>query len=85
MIELFISACLISHPVDCRDVSLIFSSEDLTPHQCMMRSEIEIAKWAEGQPKWFAKHWGCRTAGRVAELRLHTAPRRYRPTSRLLL
>ncbi len=52
----------------CKDVSLTYMAESMTPMQCMMASPSEIAKWAEGNPKWFAKKWSCRPAGRVAKI-----------------
>ncbi len=68
MIELVLSACLLDDPQRCKEVRLAFAGDDVTPMQCMMISPLEIAKWSEGHPKWFAKRWTCRPAGRFAEL-----------------
>lgn len=68
MLELVLSVCLIDDPARCKDVSLVYSSENLTPMQCMMMSQAEIAKWTEGHPKWVAKRWACRPAGRIAKI-----------------
>ena len=38
MIELFLAVCLIDHPETCKDVSLIYSAEALTPMQCAMQA-----------------------------------------------
>ena len=68
MIELVVSVCLLTDPTKCKDVSLTYSAEDMTPYQCMMMSPQEIAKWSEGHPNWFAKRWSCRPAGRIAKI-----------------
>jgi hypothetical protein len=68
MIELVVSVCLIDNPTKCKDVSLVYMAESVTPMQCMMMSPPEIAKWTEGHPNWFAKRWTCRPAGQVAKI-----------------
>jgi hypothetical protein len=68
MLELAILACLHDNPSRCKDVSLVYMAEALTPMQCMMQSQAEIAKWIDYHPRWFAKKWTCRPAGRVAKI-----------------
>ncbi len=70
MIEIVISACLMADLSRCKDVNLTFTAENesLTPMQCMSMSMTEIAKWTEAHPKWIAKRWTCRTAGRLAKI-----------------
>lgn len=68
MLELVVSVCLISDPTRCKEISLVYSDENLTPMQCLMMSPPEIAKWAEGHPGYFAKKWSCRPAGQVAKI-----------------
>jgi hypothetical protein len=68
MLELVVSVCLADDPSRCKDVSLVYMAENVTPMQCMMMSQVEIAKWAEGHPKWVAKRWSCRPAGRYAKI-----------------
>jgi hypothetical protein len=68
MIELVVSVCLLDDPSQCKDISLVYSAEGVTPSQCLMMSPAEIAKWSEGHPKWFAKRWTCRPAGRLAKV-----------------
>lgn len=68
MLELAILVCLLDNPAKCKDVSLVYMAESVTPMQCMMQSAPEIAKWAEYHPRWFAKKWTCRPAGRVAKI-----------------
>lgn len=68
MIELAIIACLHDNPAKCKDVSLVYMQEAVTPMQCMMQSAPEIAKWSEHHPRWFAKKWSCRPAGRFARI-----------------
>ncbi|HKZ95490.1 MAG TPA: hypothetical protein VJ045_00765 [Hyphomicrobiaceae bacterium] len=67
MIELLVSVCLVDDPTRCKDVSLVDSADDVSPMQRMMMSPAEIAKWSEGHPRWVAKRWTCRPAGRIAK------------------
>lgn len=67
MIEIFLVACLVDRPSGCKEVSLVYSAEGVTPMQCLMMSAAEIAKWTEAHPKWVAKRWTCRPAGRFAK------------------
>jgi hypothetical protein len=68
MIELVVSVCLVADISRCKDVSLTYSAEELTPYQCMMGSPAEIAKWTEAHPNWVAKRWTCRPAGQIAKI-----------------
>lgn len=68
MLELIITACLLTEPTKCREESLVYQVDNLTPYQCMMKSPIEIAKWQEYRPRWFAKRWTCRPAGRFQKV-----------------
>jgi hypothetical protein len=68
MIELVVSVCLIADLSRCKEVSLTFTAENMTPMQCLMVSPSEIAKWSEGNPKWVAKRWTCRPAGQLAKI-----------------
>lgn len=67
MIELVIAVCLIDAPDRCKDVHLTFEGDHVTPQQCMMNGQIEIAKWVGEHPKWQVKRWGCSRAGIMAK------------------
>jgi len=66
MLELVVTVCLMEEVTRCKDVKLTLMEG--TPMQCMMSSPVEIAKWSEGHPKWFAKKWSCRRAGMYADM-----------------
>jgi hypothetical protein len=68
MLELLVTFCFLDDQTRCRDVSLTYMSESVTPMQCMMGSPPEIAKYVEAHPKWFAKKWSCRPAGKFAKI-----------------
>lgn len=68
MLELLVSTCLINDPTRCREVSLAYMAEGVSEMQCLIKAPVEIAKWAEGHPKWFAKRWTCRPAGQLARI-----------------
>jgi hypothetical protein len=62
MIELYFTACLLAHPTMCQQKQLTFSGEGLTPMQCMMGSEAQIASWVAANPKYFVTRRSCRPA-----------------------
>jgi hypothetical protein len=67
MIELILSVCLISAPGSCKDVHLTYTEEYLTPHQCVMRGQPEMARWIAEHPQWRIARWTCSRAGRAAK------------------
>ena len=62
MIELILSVCMVGDPNVCKDIHLTYSAANLTPYQCLMRGQPEIAKWNEGNPNWQVQKYRC---GRV--------------------
>lgn len=68
MLELLMTVCLLSDPSRCKDVPLTYSAEHLTPMQCMMGAQPEIAKWIDSHPKWTLKRWTCQKAGTFAKI-----------------
>jgi hypothetical protein len=68
MLELVVLVCLAENPSKCKDESLVYTAENLTPMQCLMGAQAEIAKWSEYHPRWVAKRWTCRPAGKFANL-----------------
>ena len=59
MIELVLSVCLLGEPKVCKDVHLTYVAESVTPMQCLMGSQPQIARWIELHPKWGVKRWRC--------------------------
>lgn len=61
MIEIVLSVCMLADPAKCKDVHLSYmaESQQVTPHQCMLYGQSEIAKWAEGNPNWKLQKWSC--------------------------
>ncbi len=58
MIELLFVACLSGAPDDCQERSLIFT--DISPMQCLMGAQPELAKWVETHPNQRIASWRCR-------------------------
>lgn len=58
MIELLFVACLATAPDECRERSLVFT--DITPMQCLMGAQPELAKWSATNPKLEIRSWRCR-------------------------
>jgi hypothetical protein len=48
-------------------VHLTYSAEALTPMQCAMQAQPEIAKWVREHPGWVTKRYTCRAAGQYAK------------------
>jgi len=69
MIEIIMSVCLmgdikkIDNDLSCirpRDVTLTFISEQVvTPQQCILQGQSEIAKWFEEHPNYKIMRWKC--------------------------
>lgn len=66
MIELLVSVCLVNDPKQCKDVHLTYADDNLTPLQCVMRGQPEIAKWSAGHPKWRVEKWTCQRPDEIA-------------------
>jgi hypothetical protein len=58
MIELLFVACLSSEPDKCLERSLLFT--DITPMQCMMVAQPELAKWVDTHPDEQIRSWRCK-------------------------
>ena len=63
MIELVATICLVIG--GCKDVSLNVSDR-MTPMQCLLTSQIEVAKWLEEHPGWRVAKLTCGRVGRYA-------------------
>lgn len=68
MIEILVTVCLMTDPGRCKQVNLTYAAEAVTPHQCMMFGQAEIAKWSLGNPKWRIDKWKCQAAGQYAKI-----------------
>lgn len=67
MVELLFVACLGMAPTECREHSLVFTG--ITPDQCAMGAQPELAKWVETHKSGQIKSWRCRKVS-FAERRL---------------
>lgn len=61
MIELLITVCLLSDPAQCKNVSLVFA--DVSPMQCLMGAQPEMAKWVLRHPEHKVESWKCQSLG----------------------
>jgi len=67
MIEVVALVCSIQVPTRCKDVNLAFAGEAVTPQQCMMYGQFELAKWTVGNPEWQIRKFSCGRAGRISK------------------
>lgn len=68
MIEIAAAVCLITSPERCRDITLTFDADSVTPFTCMMNGQLGLAQWTETHPNWRIVRFTCRPAGQVAKL-----------------
>jgi hypothetical protein len=65
MIELVFIVCLADAPNQCKDIHLTYAEETVTPQQCVMQGQPQIARWiSENPPIWEVKRWYCSTTER---------------------
>lgn len=67
MIVLVMSVCLLAEANTCKNVHLAYSSQSVTPMQCLMGGQAQIAQWSNGHPKWRVKRWKCAPAAQIAQ------------------
>ena len=60
MIELVFTACLLASPEKCESRHLTFA-ENISPMQCLMGAQPELAKWTAANPKWRIARFKCQT------------------------
>ena len=65
MIVLILSVCLVGQADQCKDVHLTYTSNSVTPLQCLMGAQPEIVRWSAGHPKWKVKRWKCGRSGAI--------------------
>lgn len=66
MLEIALTVCLLTQPERCKDVSLTYSAEAVTPMQLMASAQPEIARWLDEHPGYYARRWAVRRAGLFA-------------------
>jgi len=67
MIVLVMSVCLLAEANTCKNVHLAYSAQSVTPMQCLMGGQTQIAQWTNGHPKWRVKRWKCAPAAQIAK------------------
>lgn len=58
MMVLAFVACMQGAPDMCEERNLTFA-DTMTPQQCMMRAQIQLAQWCETHPGWRIGQWRC--------------------------
>ena len=62
MFELVFSACLILNAQSCKDVHLTYEGQRVTPMQCALFGQSEMAKWVAQHPGYRVAKFRCATA-----------------------
>ena len=68
MIELTMLVCSLVQGGICKDVSLTFTTEDVSLMQCIIGAQPIIAQWSEQHPNWTVSKWQCGIAGQFAKV-----------------
>lgn len=68
MIELVATVCLLAAPERCREMTLTFDADNVTPFACMTNGQFALSEWSTGHPGWRISRFTCRPAGQVAKL-----------------
>lgn len=58
MLVLFLTACMYADTKHCQEQHLTIY-DDITPNQCMVIAQAELAQWSEAHPSWYVKEWKC--------------------------
>ena len=59
MIELVFTVCMILKPMTCEERHLTYAAT-MSPMECLMGAQVELARWSEIHPKWRISEWRCR-------------------------
>ena len=65
MIEVLALVCTLTGA--CKDVQLSVTAESVTPQQCMLYGQVELAKWIADNPGWTPRKITCQRVGRYAK------------------
>ena len=57
-IDLIITVCAVLSPATCEERQLVFSS-DVSPRQCVLAAQPDLAQGVGEHPKWTAVKWRC--------------------------
>lgn len=57
MIELIFTACLLVEVDTCREDRLVYTG--IAPTTCMAGAQAQLARWADGHPRWAIARWRC--------------------------
>jgi hypothetical protein len=58
MYELVVVACLMAQPAHCETFYLELRAGGGIM-QCMMQSQVQLARWLETRPEWVIRRWTC--------------------------
>lgn len=62
MVSLIVTACLLATPAKCEEFYL---PGEVSPMQCALFGQQQLAEWSKYHPKWKISGWECRPVGQV--------------------
>lgn len=57
---LYISACMIGEPNQCKEFKVQLDEENMNEVSCMMSLPVHFTQFSEEHPGWQIKKWSCR-------------------------
>lgn len=67
MIQILAVVCTLTAPLQCKDLRLSFMAESVTPQQCFLYGQMELAKWSQVHPNWRVHKFSCSRSGTFAK------------------
>ena len=68
MIQLLMTVCAAASPYHCKEEAMVFAEPGLTAYMCVLKGQLEIAKWSEQHPGWTVRRYSCTRAGQFATI-----------------
>jgi len=60
LLDIIITVCLLSTPDKCDTIRIEVPEEYyMTPYQCIMRAQMNIAEYMKDKPQYFIKRFDC--------------------------
>ncbi len=59
MIQMLMTVCAAASPYHCKDETMVFAEPDLTAYMCVLKGQLEIAKWSKQHPGWTVRRYAC--------------------------
>ncbi len=52
MLVLAFTVCMMASPYACKPVNLFFDAGEVTAYRCILKGQVEMARWIVAHPGW---------------------------------